>query len=544
MLIRNVKKLALFFIILFVFIFTCIGKDFFYKGIQPDSLTGRNGLRNPERGLRGEMYVDTFPKGPNSGFSGVAFQALGPMEPYAHEQWKWMLDYMEYDGMTIIQSYIYLSDFYNRPLTEEKLSAIDNFFEEIRKYGGGTKLLLRFAYETKFRKKQNGPTKEIILTHLEQLKPILQKNADVIYVLQAGFIGAWGEWHSSVNGLEKDLAFRQKLINSLLEAIPSSRCIQIRVPGYKRLALGYKTIASYPILDNSNAFSSEAIARIGYCNDGFLATYLDGGTFTQLEGPFIEGKRDEREYTQMTKESRFVPVDGEMYWKGTSTDGEITGLKAAITLREQHYSTFSVVHGSAPFEKDETELPIDRWKKQQITPEILNENNLPVSNDYFTTKYGKIISRNAYEYIRDHLGYRLEIQKATFPEKTAGNFDISATIINRGFAGPINSRPIFFCLIGKDEKVWTLPVVQDIRTLLPALAGKKPISYTLRWQGMIPADLPNGVYRVGLWLPDEDMRLRFRPDYAIKLANDVKWFINAEGQYGINILGEDLNVSR
>ena len=29
----------------------------------------------------------------------------------------------------------------------------------------------------------------------KQLKPVLQKNEDVIFVLQAGFVGAWGEWY-------------------------------------------------------------------------------------------------------------------------------------------------------------------------------------------------------------------------------------------------------------------------------------------------------------------------------------------------------------
>jgi Domain of unknown function (DUF4874) len=38
---------------------------------------------------------------------------------------------------------------------------------------------------------------EIVLQHIEQLKPIYHKHSDIITVLDPGFIGNWGEWHSS-----------------------------------------------------------------------------------------------------------------------------------------------------------------------------------------------------------------------------------------------------------------------------------------------------------------------------------------------------------
>jgi hypothetical protein len=35
--------------------------------------------------------------------------------------------------------------------------------------------------------------KKIVLQHITQLAPVFKKNADVIAVLQEGFIGIWGE---------------------------------------------------------------------------------------------------------------------------------------------------------------------------------------------------------------------------------------------------------------------------------------------------------------------------------------------------------------
>ena len=79
---------------------------------------------------------------------------------------------------------------------------MDTYFNKLRELG--KKAVLRFAYETAFMGRAgSGPTLEDVLRHMEQLKPFLAQNTDVIQVVQAGFIGAWGEWHSSFHGLEK-----------------------------------------------------------------------------------------------------------------------------------------------------------------------------------------------------------------------------------------------------------------------------------------------------------------------------------------------------
>ena len=60
------------------------------------------------------------------------------------------------------------------------------------------KMIPRFAYNF-------GPTgapdasTDRILEHLEQLRPALVANQDVIAFVEAGFIGTWGEWHDSTS---------------------------------------------------------------------------------------------------------------------------------------------------------------------------------------------------------------------------------------------------------------------------------------------------------------------------------------------------------
>eukprot|EP01050_Picozoa_sp_SAG11_P039789 SAG11_NODE_16928_length_533_cov_1.359447_1_plen_65_part_10 len=55
-------------------------------------------------------------------------------------------------------------------------------------------------------------TADMIVGHMEQLHEVFNDNIDVIYVLQAGWLGSWGEWHSSVTGLEGNKTAIQKIV--------------------------------------------------------------------------------------------------------------------------------------------------------------------------------------------------------------------------------------------------------------------------------------------------------------------------------------------
>lgn len=64
---------------------------------------------------------------------------------------------------------------------------MQTYFDELQKQG--KKAVLRFAYERDFMGRAAvGPTGEQILEHLDQLKPFLEKNKDLILVVQAGMI--------------------------------------------------------------------------------------------------------------------------------------------------------------------------------------------------------------------------------------------------------------------------------------------------------------------------------------------------------------------
>ena len=214
-----------------------------YRGIRPDDLHGRMGLRNPERGFRTEMYFSTIPgeiagmcschskqykldgrsEAPvyqNETVPGVPHLIRGnrlDAIEFSHRQWQDELDFFAYDGVTIMQSYCFLNKYDDgRDIPQAKLDDIEQFLAKVRETG--VKVLLRFAYELS--PTLTGPTAETTLKHVSQLMPLVNRNKDVLYVLQCGFVGKFGEWHNSCHYLQDDIPFRRELMSAVLEGLP------------------------------------------------------------------------------------------------------------------------------------------------------------------------------------------------------------------------------------------------------------------------------------------------------------------------------------
>src|SRR4030095_15962150 len=66
-----------------------------------------------------------------------------------------------------------------------------------------------------------------VIEHIDQLEPVLRRNSDVIAYLEAGFVGAWGEWHNSTSGLDTT-ASKSAVLKRLLRALPQDRFVSVR----------------------------------------------------------------------------------------------------------------------------------------------------------------------------------------------------------------------------------------------------------------------------------------------------------------------------
>jgi hypothetical protein len=192
------------------------------------------------------------------------------------------------DGRSLVYGRVLLSEYRDAPLDGLVLGEIAAGFQLAREHG--MKVVPRFHYSDAI----DEPDAELdrILGHIDQLAPLLQEHADVILLLQAGFIGAWGEWHASQHGLDAP-GPRKQILDALLAALPDTRTIGVRRPSFKQESYAGP-------LTPELAHDGSSLSRLGHVNDCFLASDDDFGTY-QLPG--------EKDYA--IADSTFVPVGGE-----------------------------------------------------------------------------------------------------------------------------------------------------------------------------------------------------------------------------------------
>ncbi|MFH0883273.1 MAG: DUF4832 domain-containing protein [bacterium] len=380
-------------------------------------------------------------------------------------------------NITVIQRIVLLEAFKDTLINETMLNRVQTDLNNVRT--GGSKVVLRFSY-TEHQTGTDAPL-NVILDQIAQLKPILMANADVIAYVEAGFIGAWGEWYYSSNGLN-NTSDRRTVLYALLDALPSNRCVVVRTPDYKRVIFG----TSNPLTADS-AFSGSYRARTGAHNDCFLASSTDYGTYGN--GGFTIAQ--DREY--LHQDNQFVPQGGE-----TCNPSYYSGC--ANALADMEYIHWSLLN------KDYHLDVLNGWETNGCMDEV-----------------------------KKRLGYRFRLLDAVIPDSSApgGTFGFHFRVENQGFANPFNPRNLeivlrntvsgerYGLLTHEDPQFWKSSDTTEVAV-----------------QGGLPADLPLGSYEILLSLPDPEPSLHDRWEYAIRLANEGVW----EDTTGYNTMQDTLIV--
>lgn len=486
-----------------------------FRGICVDDPQGVNGIYNPGRGFRLETAVD------------VLHEKDNPVKELRE-----LSDKYASDSVSLSQSYFYLTYLIDKELSEEHFRTMQQYFDELQQQG--KKAVLRFAYERDFMGRSPiGPTGEQILRHLDQLKPFLEKNKDLILVVQAGMIGAWGEWHSSIQGLENSEETKRAVLEKLLSVVPEEKNVQVRLPEFKNL------LKDKP----------ELYKRLSF-HDDFIVIRPDRWDADMHEGT--------AKFNQIVEESPYLVVDGELPWGFWSVGADpdspsagwiIDGMQVARRLFLQHYTSLSVIHNYKEQhannrfdENNPPEYSMIVWKKTLITEDSLRRHHLPVSDSYFQKKDGTTVERNVFDYIRDHLGYRIELQSLQLPENLQSGKDneLNLTLINRGFATVFGEHPVYFVLIDEKGEVTEFPTDAnplDWQPFQPNDSTYTPLIHPINLSLTLPPSIPAGEYKLGLWIPDASERLKYNPRYAIRCANgNTGWWLSKDRKYGINIL--------
>ncbi len=389
------------------------------------------------------------------------------------------------DGVSMVRFYFLIDEFTDAPISDEALAYIQAQFEVVR--GARLKMIPRFAYNfpqgDEYPYQHPDAPLDIVLAHIAQLTPILQNNADVIAFMEIGFVGAWGEWHSSTNHLVDEQtginANSQAITTALLQALPQNRMIAMRYPPYKQQLYGDQSLAP------DQAFSGTPQARMGAHNDCFLASNTDWGTYSEDESI----RQAQKAY--LHEDNRYLPQGGE-----TCNDNEEAQpyIHCEDALRELEYLRYSVLN------RDYHQTVLALWEEE-----------------------------GCYDAIAMRLGYRIRLIQTQLPAQIGAGETLNMTITlqNDGFGSIYNPRGFEIILRLSDGTDYRFPMqtTHDPRYWLPDLGEiTLPISIPL------PVDMPQGEYAVFINLPDP--LLYDIPEYSIRLANAGIW----EAETGLNYL--------
>lgn len=389
-------------------------------------------------------------RNPERGFSADSYNPLNQS----------FINSVKAQHISVIHRIYTIPQYRNVELSQSFLSVVENDLNAARE--GGVKLVMRFSYTDNI--DGQDAALDTILIHINQLQPILQANYDVIAYLEAGFIGAWGEWYYSTHNLN-NTADRRTVLFAFLDALPLERCVVIRTPDYKR-----KIFQDNQPLTMTEAFSGSKKARTGAHNDCFLASATDYGTYLDND---IEGDKN-----YLNLDNRFVPQGGE-----TCNPSSYSGCSNALTdLNRMHWS-------------------------------VLNR-------DYHPDVLQGWIDNGCMDEIKRRLGYRFSLLQSENIDsvKPGGIFPLNFVVENSGFANLYNPRGCEVILRNVSTKAkYRLVTAVDPRFWFSGDTTSVNIT------GGIKTGMPEGEYEVMLFLPDTVKALHDRKDYAIRLANENVW---------------------
>lgn len=410
-------------------------------------------MANPERGFYIQKYYET-----DDLVDTVALSSVNAAREVSHIS-------------LFLHSY-YLTDYIESDISQEYLERLDKNMNTLR--AGGAKAILRFSYKHSngVKAKPWDATPEWAIKHINQLAPYLMKHADVIYCVQAGFIGVWGEWYYTSNypqnpSQDEGYATRWPVAERLMEVVPADRQICFRQPQFKMRYLRTHNMEEKP-LTKAEAFQSTIKARWAGHNDCFVSSNTDVGTY-----------HSDEDRAFWAEDTKYTLMGGETCGQCEYSNGE----NAVREMEKYHWSY--------------------------------------LCNSYHPDVLGEWVLDGHFDEIKRRLGYRLVLEKAYLTQEPESGkpFEVKLTLHNAGFAAPMNKRDVELVLVNANDaaKKYIYPQTEDPRFWLPET---KQHTFTL---AAVLNNVEPGSYKVYLNLPDPYESLHDNPRYSIRLANTDMW---------------------
>jgi len=361
-------------------------------------------------------------------------------------------------------------------LPQEFLGSVERGFQTARDQG--MKVIVRGSYG--FRGSggdyttYEDPPVQNMRHHIEQLAPIFaahahaHAHADVIALFEAGFIGPWGEWHSTQ--LANDMDQSRTFLHHILDHTPRQSMVLVRYPLLKQQI--FATGSGFEQVTAANAYSGEPVARVGHHNDCLLSSADDVGTYDR------GGMDRAGEVAYLAEETLHTVFGGE-----TCADYELNDCAPALG----ELATLHTSYLNSGWHPD----VMKKWERDGCLEEV-----------------------------QRRLGAHLVLHESRIPAQGRAGDGLHITLVleNEGFASLYNARDVNIVLHNPTTGGrWTISTGLDPRAWKPS--ERQDLEVVIQ----LPADIPPGTYSLHLHLADPSPALRGDARYAYRMASEGVW---------------------
>ncbi len=373
-----------------------------------------------------------------------------------------------------------------------------------------------------------------MLMHIDDLAEFFnkevngKKNYEVINKMSSGFIGSGGEMVSSYQWP----TFTSTNYNNVIKNIIEKICLPFDLY-YTSRSQRFKNdfVAAYPQYAKIVGTNNDAVFGETTAYGHTSGCYQYNHNFETSKGEYrcFEAENGGTHvpntwWEQVTATAAYTPQSGEMYHglHKTYKDNESmipTGLEVIKEMAHHRFVTLSQWNSYEAVDSyvDEEGIyhigdsVIQRWiNNETVTKELLDREGIIYDPSWFIDENGEeITNRNPYEFLRDHLGYKLVGQKFSVKGNLVAGSTVNAnlTLKNYGFAAAFGLESSFVILdedgnvvykvLAGDPDSWiSLPV--DFYTKDPVAATQYVYEHTVNADIKLPTE--SGTYRIALLL--------------------------------------------
>ena len=309
-------------------------------------------------------------------------------------------------------------------LTQDAVDGIEDVLQTLKIKNKNA--ILRFCYAPNFGSDvDKEPSMQMISTHIVQICEIANKFETTITAIEAGLIGPWGEMHSSALATSEN-------INTIIQTFlnnTTNTYVLVRTP---KMIYDYFNITTDD-LENATINPLASYYRLGLFNDAFLSTENDMGTYTNRE----------KEIAWISQQiSNHLPYGGEVL----KVESSLNNIENCLTeMKSLHLSYLN---------KNYDAQVVEKWKNTTYDQTCGNDK----------VYYGQ----TAYDYIKNHMGYRFVLTQSTIQNDTS-KINIKLDIKNVGFGSLNRAKDITILFVDETGKV-------AHQTTVGKYAGEKEIN--------------------------------------------------------------------